>query len=178
MRIAQIDSQEVGSDDVEGLDDGEDGDCSSTSGEEDDVTSDLSLAEPVVDYDDDNVSEQSQQGNAETIDDQPGDYSDGWLYEETSGEESVSGWARDDKKSEACKDCIVEKDLHPQGQPGPHVRTSAITGVGLQELLELIDEKLRMEDEKTKSEQVVEKGFFHRKWRPPRVDDAGVAVEH
>ncbi|OWM65698.1 hypothetical protein CDL15_Pgr017195 [Punica granatum] len=60
---------------------------------------------------------------------------------------------------------------------GPDVKTSAVTGVGLQELLELIDEKLKAQDESVKSERVVERGAFDRKWRPPRENDAGIAVE-
>jgi hypothetical protein len=179
LRIAQIDYQEEGMNDGEHLDDGEDGDCSSISGEDDDRASDITETEHIVDYDDDNVSEQSPENLAETIDDQPGNYSDGWLYEETAGEEeSLSRWGWDDQHRGPSKDCLMEKDLHSQGQPaGPHVRTSAITGVGLQELLELIDEKLRIQDEKLKAEKVVQSGVFNRKWRPPRTEDAGVAVE-
>ncbi|XP_041017024.1 GTP-binding protein At3g49725, chloroplastic [Juglans microcarpa x Juglans regia] len=161
----------------EGVDDGEDGDSSSISGDEDDVASDLSMAEQIVDYDDDNMSEQSPENLADTLDDEPSDHSDGWLHEETTGKEILSGRAGDVKTNEPSKDCIMDKDLSSQGLPGAHIRTSAITGVGLQELLELIDEKLRIQDEKMKAEQGVEKGIFHRKWRPPRAEDAGIAVE-
>lgn len=171
MRIAQIDYQE------EGVDDGEGGDSSSISGDKDDVASDLSMAEQIVDYDDDNMSEQSPENRAGTLDDEPSDHSDDWLHEETPGEEILSGRAGDVKTNEPSKDCIMDKDLSSQGLPGAHIRTSAITGVGLQELLELIDEKLRIQDEKMKAEQGVEKGIFHRKWRPPRAEDAGIAVE-
>lgn len=59
----------------------------------------------------------------------------------------------------------------------PDVRTSAVTGAGLQELLELIDEKLKAQDERTKPERIVERGVFDRKWRPPRDNDVGVAVD-
>lgn len=51
----------------------------------------------------------------------------------------------------------------------PHVKTSGITRVGLQELLELIDNKL-------KTDNVVERGVFDRKWRPPKKQDAGIVV--
>ncbi|KAE8010410.1 hypothetical protein FH972_006781 [Carpinus fangiana] len=175
----KIDYQEEGMNDGEHLDDGEDGDCSSISGEDDDRASDITETEHIVDYDDNNLSEQLPENLAETIDDQPGNYSDGWLYEETAGEdESLSRWGWDDQHREPSKDCLMEKDLHSQGRPaGPHVRTSAITGVGLQELLELIDEKLRIQDEKLKAEKVVQSGVFNRKWRPPHTEDAGVAVE-
>lgn len=60
---------------------------------------------------------------------------------------------------------------------GPDVKTSAVTGVGLQELLELIDEKLKAQDERAKSQHIVERGIFDRKWRPPRDNNAGIAVE-
>lgn len=155
----------------EGMDDGED-DCISSSEKEE------GMEEPVDDYgDDDNVSEQSVESLAETLDDEPGDYSDGWLNEETPGEESLSGWAQHDQQSESSKNCIMDKDLHSQVQPGPHVRTSAITGVGLPELLELIDEKLRIQDKMMKAGKVAQGGVFGRKWRPPRTEDAGIAVE-
>ncbi|XP_024975630.1 GTP-binding protein At3g49725, chloroplastic isoform X3 [Cynara cardunculus var. scolymus] len=51
----------------------------------------------------------------------------------------------------------------------PDVKTSAITRVGLQELLDLIDDKL-------KTEEVLERNVFERKWRPPRDHDTGVVV--
>ena len=170
MRIAQIDYQE------EGMNDGED-DFISSSEKEDDMASDLSAEEPVDDYDDDIVSEQLPESLAETLDDEPGEYSDGWLDEETPGEESLSGWAQHDQKSESSKNCITDKDLQSQSPPGPHVRTSAIMGVGFQELLELIDEKLRIQDKKTKAQRVVGRGLFERKWRPPRTEDDAIVVE-
>jgi len=61
---------------------------------------------------------------------------------------------------------------------GPHVKTSAITGVGLQELMELIDEKLSSQDEKLKGAQVVERNLFDRKWRPSHTQDSSIAVEN
>ncbi|KAJ9564184.1 hypothetical protein OSB04_000150 [Centaurea solstitialis] len=51
----------------------------------------------------------------------------------------------------------------------PDVKTSALTRVGLQELLHLIDDKL-------KTEETVERNVFERKWRPPRDHDTGVVV--
>lgn len=71
---------------------------------------------------------------------------------------------------------IIEKhhsetfDLDSNSQ-NLHVKTSALTGVGLQELLELIDAKLS-------AQRVVERSSFDRKWRPPCTqEDSGVAVE-
>ncbi|KAL6498175.1 hypothetical protein OROGR_028572 [Orobanche gracilis] len=51
-----------------------------------------------------------------------------------------------------------------------HVKTSAMTRVGLQELLEIIDDKLG-------TCQVVERSVFNRKWRPPHNEDHQIAVE-
>ncbi|KAL6530006.1 hypothetical protein OROMI_028651 [Orobanche minor] len=51
-----------------------------------------------------------------------------------------------------------------------HVKTSAIARVGLQELLEIIDDKLG-------TCRVVERSVFNRKWRPPRNEDHQIALE-
>ncbi|KAK4754151.1 hypothetical protein SAY87_002255 [Trapa incisa] len=59
----------------------------------------------------------------------------------------------------------------------PDVKTSAVTGVGLQELLELMDEKLEVLNGRAKSEHIVERGIFDRKWRPPRDGEGGIAAE-
>ncbi|KAG2329498.1 hypothetical protein Bca52824_000678 [Brassica carinata] len=79
-----------------------------------------------------------------------------WLL---SGDENVSDselW----KVPEVAKVDAAQKD-------GPDVRVSALTGVGLKELMYLIDEKLNGEDEKRKSETLVERiDFQSRKWRP------------
>ncbi|CAH2064597.1 unnamed protein product [Thlaspi arvense] len=100
------------------------------------------------------------------IDNQEGD-SDGWLLSE---DENVS----DSELFKAPEDDIVaaaEKN-------GPDVRVSALTGVGLKELMYLIDEKLKGEDEKLKSQTIVERSEIQsRKWRPPRKDDEELAVE-
>uniref|UniRef100_J3LSF6 Hflx-type G domain-containing protein n=1 Tax=Oryza brachyantha TaxID=4533 RepID=J3LSF6_ORYBR len=54
-----------------------------------------------------------------------------------------------------------------------HVKTSAVTGTGLQELLSLIDEKL------TKRQTIVERNYgpFDRKWRPSCSMDGEKAAE-
>lgn len=88
------------------------------------------------------------------------DDSDGWLLSE---EETVSD-------SDLWKVPEVAK-LDAAQNKGPHVRVSALTGVGLKELRYLIVEKLKVEDEK-KSQTIVERSEIHkRKWRPPRNDD-------
>ncbi|CAA6653488.1 unnamed protein product [Spirodela intermedia] len=57
--------------------------------------------------------------------------------------------------------------LHQIGQDSHHVKTSAVLGVGLQELLHLIDEKL--DSQKSFRERGSSSGPFDRKWRPPQV---------
>ncbi|KAB2626628.1 GTP-binding protein [Pyrus ussuriensis x Pyrus communis] len=163
----KIDHEEDGADFNECLVDGEDGETSKFSGEED-MECEFSGSE------NDLSSE-----NLEAMDDQEGDYSDGWL----ASEEVEDPWGQggsctalkttDDQQSEYPKDWGTEKQVQSPVQSGPHVRTSALMGVGLQELLELIDEKLK----KLPKENVVERGTFDRKWRPPRTEEAATAVE-
>lgn len=134
---------------------------------------------PVV-ADDDIVSELSSDEVQEIMDDREGDYSDGWLS--AGGEESNEDdpgsphrWkTMDDQQSESFEDMrMTQKDSCSQPQCIPHVKTSAIMGVGLQELLELIDSKQELLD----TQKEVERDSFSRKWRPPRTEDAGTAVE-
>ncbi|KAF3320473.1 GTP-binding protein [Carex littledalei] len=69
---------------------------------------------------------------------------------------------------EECEDiaCSVQRDLSicqmTEMPPNCHVKTSALTGAGLQELLQLIDQKLE------KQRNVVQRSYgpFDRKWRP------------
>lgn len=164
--IPQIDYQEEGMDFDECVDDIADGEASSFSGERDDMDSELS-------------SGAENDEAFEAIDDQDGDYSDGWLASEDVEDPWGEGGSctglktTDDQQSECPKDWTTEKQLQLQVQSGPHVRTSALMGVGLQELLELIDEKLK----EAPKANVVERDPFDRKWRPPRTEEAGVAVE-
>ncbi|XP_057784400.1 GTP-binding protein At3g49725, chloroplastic [Salvia miltiorrhiza] len=58
-----------------------------------------------------------------------------------------------------------------QSESSMLVKTSAVTGVGLQQLLELIDKKLKP------CEVVERSSFFHQKWRPPRREDSEVAIQ-
>uniref|UniRef100_A0A251T3P9 Putative GTP-binding protein, HflX n=2 Tax=Helianthus annuus TaxID=4232 RepID=A0A251T3P9_HELAN len=103
---------------------------------------------------------------------------DGWLstgddvkWDDASA--SFVGWKEfeDQPKDVSTLSVEVKSDLKSQHEfsPGPHVKTSGVTRVGLQELLELIDDKL-------KTDKVVERGVFDRKWRPPQKQDTGVAV--
>ncbi|XP_019173102.1 PREDICTED: GTP-binding protein At3g49725, chloroplastic [Ipomoea nil] len=63
------------------------------------------------------------------------------------------------------------RDSQVQSGPLPHVKTSALTGVGLQELLELIDERVTQTPQDTPDATI-----FNRKWRPPRTEDADIAI--
>jgi hypothetical protein len=60
-----------------------------------------------------------------------------------------------------------------QQMPTCQVKTSAVTGIGLQELLTLIDTKL------TEQQNVVQRSYgpFDRKWRPPCTMDDEKAAE-
>ncbi|KDP32120.1 hypothetical protein JCGZ_12581 [Jatropha curcas] len=154
-------------------------DASSWSTDEDDNASEISSE---AKDDKANISSGVKDGEGdieEIIDEDQGDYSDGWLLSENDQEMVNDQWLKslDDQQGETLNDSGIEKDLQPQAQHGPHLKISAITGVGLQELLELIDERLKTQDETLKTQNVVERGFFDRKWRPSHTDDAGVAVQ-
>ncbi|PSR87905.1 GTP-binding protein [Actinidia chinensis var. chinensis] len=157
--------EEMGAD--ERLGDGEDKVLGCLSGaEDDDVASDCD------DNNEDAVSEISQ-GDNESIGDEQSDYSDGWLLSEDEDETlNEMGWKTpNDQQSMVSKEGTkTENSSHSQLLSVPHVKTSAIIGVGLQELLELIDSKL-------KSQNVVERNIIDRKWRPPRTEETDMTVE-
>ncbi|KAI8534724.1 hypothetical protein RHMOL_Rhmol10G0119000 [Rhododendron molle] len=126
--------------------------------------------------DDDNNDDILSLGDCEEImGEQQSDCSDGWLL---SGDEHESldemGWETSNDPQNMLSEDLrkTEKDSHShsQSQYVPHVKTSAVMGVGLKELLEIIDKKL-------KSQNVVERNAIDRKWRPPRTEDSGIAVE-
>ncbi|RDX69599.1 GTP-binding protein, chloroplastic, partial [Mucuna pruriens] len=162
----------------------EDADESSSFNREDEVKSEA-LAEREKDYAD-SISGAENEGIKEVDNhnvnyiceamEEKEDYSDGWLYDNLGDEnEFCSPLTVADQQNESFKkDNGVEKDSLI-GQSGPHVKTSAITGVGLQELLELIDKKLCVQDKK--GAQVVERSIFDRKWRPSHNQETGIAVE-
>lgn len=101
---------------------------------------------------------------------------DGWL---SKGDEvewddataSFVGWkAFEDQPKDVFTPSVETKsDLKSGDEYTPHVKTSGITRVGLQELLELIDDKL-------KTDEVVERSVFDRKWRPPQKQDTSAVV--
>ncbi|KMT09887.1 hypothetical protein BVRB_6g128610 [Beta vulgaris subsp. vulgaris] len=69
-------------------------------------------------------------------------------------------------------------DSHPESEHVPHVKTSAVARIGLQELLGLIDEKLVQNDKEQQSSQIVlERGKLDRKWRPPQAEKIEISVE-
>ncbi|KAJ8439739.1 hypothetical protein Cgig2_009563 [Carnegiea gigantea] len=118
------------------------------------------------DHCDGNFDEEGEMGDElelqeHEMENQHGDYSDGWLgpgTDQESDEEQVyasMGWTglgdqnmlSNEKKG---------ADNDSQREHVPHVKTSAITGVGLQELLELIDYKLmKIENEGKQSQRGV-----------------------
>ncbi|KAK3021928.1 hypothetical protein RJ639_045222 [Escallonia herrerae] len=151
-----LEKEEMGADDC-----GEENEAGSDSGAEDDDTA----PEQLHDENNCNVSLSSSQDLEEATDDEQCDCSDGWV---SPGDD---GGASKDQRKESSKDWkIMRKDSISQYKSVAHVKTSAVTGVGLQELLALIDKKLA-------PQKVLERDVFDRKWRPPRGEDTGIAVE-
>lgn len=87
----------------------------------------------------------------------------------------------DDPKMESFNESRMKEECpgsHSESKHIAHVKTSAVSGVGLQELLELIDEKLKQNDkEQQSSQRVLEKSEFDRKWRPAQAQIVRTAVE-
>ncbi|CAA7055959.1 unnamed protein product [Microthlaspi erraticum] len=95
------------------------------------------------------------------------DDSDGWLLSEDENDSDTELW-------KVPEDAEVDGVLNTE----PHVKVSALTGVGLKELMYLIDERLKGEDEKRKSPTIVDRNELQsRKWRPPRKDDEDLEAE-
>ncbi|XP_006363798.1 GTP-binding protein At3g49725, chloroplastic isoform X1 [Solanum tuberosum] len=150
----------------------------SGSEENNDVASNKLCEEDLLDYDDNEDEDFEQSGKlGEVIDDQQGNYSD----ELVSGDEQDSwidcngslvgcGSAEVQQNDPSNKWEVVSSENQFGSESAPHVKTSALTGVGLQELLELLDEKL-------KPQKTIEKDIFDRKWRRPRTEDTRIAVE-
>lgn len=112
------------------------------------------------------------QENEENLDDDL----DSWLSCEDKVEwddatASFAGWktSEDQPKEVSVLPNAIKRDIKSRPEYSPDVKTSAITRVGLQELLDLIDDKL-------KTEKVVERTVFDCKWRPPQSHDTGVVV--
>ncbi|XP_072992536.1 GTP-binding protein At3g49725, chloroplastic isoform X2 [Typha latifolia] len=138
---------------------------------EDDVASELSSGEPLDD--DDMASGELSEGSIENSDEMASELSsaepvdEDSMVLELSTEECLENF--DDQQSTSSKFWEITEPT----APSCHVKTSAVMGVGLQELLTLIDEKLN--DQKT----VVQRSYgpFDRKWRSSCTSDAEKAAE-
>ncbi|XP_009606876.1 GTP-binding protein At3g49725, chloroplastic [Nicotiana tomentosiformis] len=154
---------------------------SSWSDENNDVASNNLCEEDLPDYGaNENEDFEQSEKLGQVIDDQQGNYTDEWLV---SGDEQDS-WVDYNSSSVGCGSTEVQQNNHSmksdvissetqsvsESATDTHVKTSALTGVGLQELLELLDERL-------KPQKTIEKNIFNRKWRPPRTEDSRIAVE-
>lgn len=97
----------------------------------------------------------------------------GDAVEEDDVEANLSpGEIVDGPQEDSSDDLKMTAEVVPcQSEDVQRVETSAIMGVGLQELLSLIDEKLS-------TQRSLVKRSFDCKWRPPYSSDAEVAVEH
>ncbi|KAM3286073.1 GTP-binding protein, chloroplastic [Capsicum chacoense] len=128
--------------------------------EDNDVASNKLCEEDLLDYDD-NENEDSDEWLVS------GDEQDSWV--DYNGSSVGCGSAEVQQNNPSKKWEFVRSETQFGSEPAPHVKMSALTGVGLQELLELLDEKL-------KPQKTIEKDIFDRKWRPPRTEDHTVAV--
>lgn len=181
LQFSKIDYHDEEMGDVEYID-GDD--ISSFSGAEDeDMTSKPVEVECIDNYGGGNADNSDgivSENLGEIMNKNHDDYSDGWLLSEDE-QDIVEGefWkAAEDQQPESTKDvCVMEKVYQSQDQHAPDVKVSATTGVGLQELLEVIDERLKTLDHKQKSPNVVERDFFSQKWRPAHTEDSSVAVQ-
>ncbi|KAL5755155.1 hypothetical protein ACOSP7_023375 [Xanthoceras sorbifolium] len=163
---------------------GEEAEAGSLSVEEEDMASEVVDVQSSNDCGDkdaesnNNMSELSTVDLGETIDENQDDY-DGWLLSGDDQDNVEQYWTMvDDQQNKSTNDeQRMEKDTQSQDQNPPDVKISALTGVGLQELLEIIDERLKAKDDKRKASNIVERDFFNRKWRPPRTEENCITAE-
>ncbi|XP_073141654.1 GTP-binding protein At3g49725, chloroplastic isoform X3 [Henckelia pumila] len=157
------------------LDQAEHEDFTSNSSGED--TSDVASGQLYVQHNDDQDMKSHLFSAGEDISGGEANYTDGWLSCREEQESwvdydncSVGSEATDNQQKEFSWDWrAAVKRSQSQPESTVHVKTSAVTGVGLAELLELIDEKLP-------HMQPVKRSIFDRKWRPPREADSELAV--
>lgn len=173
--FSQVDLQEEEFDESKA--NGEDYINSSSGGEDNDIAFDQLSGKDVGVHDADENAELSGDFE-EVIHEQQGDHSAGWI----SNDDEENSWVGYDSCSVGCKTTdgqlkevswdwrTAAKGSHSQQESVHCVKTSAVTGVGLQELLEVIDEKLW-------PQQAVERDIFNRKWRPSHTEDNRIAVE-
>ncbi|KAJ8765487.1 hypothetical protein K2173_014609 [Erythroxylum novogranatense] len=169
-------------------------DCEEKRRDADDCVTDIKASGFSVDEDNDMAAELSVEAEEEKlsglsiakevdfegpIGNEESDYSNGELSSGHEKEILGDPWLnnRAYQQSEDSELLEMEKVSQSQTQSGPDVKISAVTGVGLQELLKLIDERLSIRDEKSKVQDVVESDLFGRKWRPPRIDDTNKSAE-
>ncbi|WOK95588.1 hypothetical protein Cni_G04295 [Canna indica] len=144
---------------------------------EDGVVSHLSSGELIDDNDDDAVvSEFSQEENLDNADEEASELMCG---ENMDNDDIASGLSHEEDLENVDNqdvDSLLEWDKKDSGEQSKNiscVRTSAVTGVGLQELLNHIDEKLNSE----KSHEQKTFGPYDRKWRPSYAADVEKAAE-
>ncbi|XP_010939343.1 GTP-binding protein At3g49725, chloroplastic [Elaeis guineensis] len=126
---------------------------------------------------DDMVSELSQEENQENVDDMAPEFSDEPIGEDDKASELSAEEGLEDLDEQEAESPVEWKMTDPAIHNESHnpncVQTSAVMGIGLQELLNLIDKKLNTQ---TPSEQ--EKfGPYDRKWRPSYAADGEKAAE-
>lgn len=141
---------------------------------ENDMASELS-PEPIDE--DDMVSELSQEQNQENFDDMAAEFSDEPIAEDDmasdlSAEEGLEDIDEQEAGSPVDWKMTDPAILNESNKPNC-VRTSAVMGVGLQELLNLIDEKLNAQ----KPSEQDKFGPYDKKWRPSYTVDDEKAAE-
>ncbi|XP_038892869.1 GTP-binding protein At3g49725, chloroplastic isoform X2 [Benincasa hispida] len=103
----------------------------------------------------------SQENFGNRMEGQESDCCEDWLADDD--DQNQNPWIDEGQR--------MGEDVQASGdQSGPHVRISATLGVGLRELLQLIDNKLKVQDEKLKAQNVLERNVFERKWRPSQIE--------
>ncbi|XP_038990080.1 uncharacterized protein LOC103704272 [Phoenix dactylifera] len=163
----------LGQDDC--LGEGEEQEDGEFSEAENDMASELPSGEPI--NEDDMVSELSQEENQENVDDMTPELSDEPIDEddmasELSAEEGLQDL--DEQEAESPVDWKMTGPAIRNESKNPNcVQTSAVMGIGLQELLNLIDEKLNTQ--KPSPQEKI--GPYDRKWRPYAADGEKAAEQ-
>lgn len=154
---------------------GEEEEDAELSGVENDMTSELSSGKLIDE--DDMVSELSQEKDQENVDDMAAELSDEPIDEddmasELSEEEGLEDL--DEQEAESPVDWKMTDPAICNEANNPNcVQTSAVMGIGLQKLLNLIDEKLSTH----KPSEQEKFGPYDRKWRPSYDADDEKAAE-
>ncbi|RWV88707.1 hypothetical protein GW17_00049183 [Ensete ventricosum] len=148
---------------------------------EDDMTCDPSSGKPADEDDDAMASEFSREESPDNADDVASEFScgghmddndDGDIASDVSTEEVLENFDNKDADS-VVKFVTKDSGEHHESKNINCVKASAMTGVGLQELLNLIDHKLNKEE----SDEKRTFGPWDRKWRPSDTADDEKAAE-